>query len=173
MSITVEFSPPNLVSIRVSEVILRAEVDAVKHQMHDLMQLHGPCVFMIELEPAVVGFEALVSWEDIEVDKYINDPLCGFRCTNQLWIDLLGGLADISAPANLAKIRPALPLLVIGGQKDPVSDGKRLGDLAQALRNSGNSALTLKVYPDARHELLNETNRDEVTADLLAWLKKL
>jgi alpha-beta hydrolase superfamily lysophospholipase len=123
-------------------------------------------------QPSRTDFDWL-SRDPAEVDKYINDPLCGFRCTNQLWIDLLGGLADISAPANLAKIRTSLPLLVIGGQKDPVSDGKRLNDLAQALRASGRTNLTLKIYPEARHELLNETNRDEVTADLLAWLKSL
>jgi hypothetical protein len=88
MPITVEFSTPNLVSIRVNEVILRSEVDAVKHQMHDLMQLHGPCVFMIELEPAVVGFEALVSWEDIEVDKYIKQHMVRLAVVGDLrWRD--------------------------------------------------------------------------------------
>jgi alpha-beta hydrolase superfamily lysophospholipase len=104
------------------------------------------------------------------VDRYINDPLCGFRCTNQLWIDLLGGLQDITKPENLARIVKTLPMLVVGGACDPVSDGKRLNDLAFALRQSGNPSVTLKIYPDARHELLNETNRDAVTADLVQWL---
>lgn len=51
-----------------------------------------------------------------EVDKYAHDPLCGFRCTNQLWIDMLGGLQQISKASNLAQIDPGLPLLVIGGE---------------------------------------------------------
>lgn len=105
-----------------------------------------------------------------EVDKYINDPLCGFRCTNQLWIDLLGGLQQISKASNLAQIDPGLPILVMGGECDPVSEGKRLNSLADALRDAGCQHLQLTVYPQARHEVFNETNRDAVIADVLAWL---
>lgn len=107
-----------------------------------------------------------------EVDKYINDPLCGFRCTNQLWIDLLGGLQQISKASNLAQIDPGLPILVMGGECDPVSEGKRLKDLAHALREAGCQNVQLNLYPQARHEVFNETNRDEVTADLLSWLEQ-
>ena len=107
-----------------------------------------------------------------EVDKYVNDPLCGFRCTNQLWLDLLGGLQSITPPENLAQIENDLPLLVIGGERDPVSDGRRLQHLAAALRNAGLKHVDLNIYPDARHELLNERNRDEVTADLIDWLER-
>ncbi len=107
-----------------------------------------------------------------EVDKYVNDPLCGFRCTNQLWIDLLGGLQQISKAKNLAQIDPGLPLLVIGGECDPVSEGKRLKDLADALRAAGSQNLQLNVYPQARHEVFNETNREEVTRDLIQWLEQ-
>ncbi|MBJ2178662.1 alpha/beta hydrolase [Pseudomonas veronii] len=105
-----------------------------------------------------------------EVDRYRHDPLCGFRCTNQLWIDLLGGLQQISKASNLAQIDPGLPILVIGGECDPVSEGKRLKRLAHALREAGCQNLQLNIYPQARHELFNETNRDEVTADVLTWL---
>ena len=105
-----------------------------------------------------------------EVDRYRHDPLCGFRCTNQLWIDLLGGLQQISKASNLAQIDPGLPILVIGGECDPVSEGKRLKRLAHALREAGCQNLQLNIYPQARHEVFNETNRDEVTADVLKWL---
>ncbi|NBA97922.1 alpha/beta hydrolase [Pseudomonas sp. R5(2019)] len=111
-----------------------------------------------------------LSRDDEEVDKYASDPLCGFRCTNQLWLDLLGGLQQISKPANLSQIDPNLPILVIGGECDPVSDGKRLKDLANALRQAGNRHVQLQLYPQARHELLNDINREQVTADLIAWL---
>ncbi|SDG93388.1 Lysophospholipase, alpha-beta hydrolase superfamily [Pseudomonas benzenivorans] len=111
-----------------------------------------------------------LSRDPAEVDKYVNDPLCGFRCSNQLWLDLLGGLLQITPPHNLAQIDCKLPLLVIGGARDPVSQGKRLQDLANALRQAGNSQVQLKIYPEARHELLNESNRDEVTGDLIDWL---
>ena len=120
-------------------------------------------------KPTRTAFDWL-SRDPDEVDRYINDPLCGFRCTNQLWIDLLGGLQHISKASNLAQIDPGLPILVVGGECDPVSDGKRLNSLAQALREAGCQHLQLTVYPQARHEVFNETNRDEVTADVLHWL---
>jgi alpha-beta hydrolase superfamily lysophospholipase len=113
-----------------------------------------------------------LSRDPAEVDKYINDPLCGFRCSNQYWIDFLAGLQQITPRGSLLQIDSNLPLLLIGGACDPVSEGKRLDDLANALQNAGASQLQLKIYPQARHELFNETNRDEVTADLIAWLEQ-
>lgn len=120
-------------------------------------------------KPNRTAFDWL-SRDPAEVDLYINDPLCGFRCTNQLWIDLLGGLQQISKASNLAQIDPGLPILVIGGECDPVSEGKHLNSLAQALREAGSQNLHLIIYPQARHEVFNETNRDQVTADVLTWL---
>ncbi|MBH3338690.1 lysophospholipase [Pseudomonas mendocina] len=113
-----------------------------------------------------------LSRDAAEVDKYVTDPLCGFVCTTQLWCDLLDGLRYITPKANLAQIDAGLPLLVIGGSRDPVSDGKRLEDLAGALREAGVRDVQLKIYPEARHELLNESNRDEVTAHLIDWLQQ-
>jgi alpha-beta hydrolase superfamily lysophospholipase len=113
-----------------------------------------------------------LSSDSAEVDKYIADPLCGFRCTNQLWLDLLEGLQNITPRGSLLQIDSKLPLLIIGGACDPVSAGKRLDDLANALSNAGASKLQLKIYPQARHELFNEINRDEVTAYLIDWLEQ-
>jgi alpha-beta hydrolase superfamily lysophospholipase len=79
-------------------------------------------------------------------------------------------LQQISKASNLAQIDPGLPLLVIGGECDPVSEGKRLKDLADALRTAGSQHLQLTVYPQARHELFNESNRDEIIADVLNWI---
>ncbi|AYC33794.1 lysophospholipase [Pseudomonas cavernae] len=111
-----------------------------------------------------------LSRDPAEVDKYVSDPLCGFRCTNQLWLDLLEGLQQITPVANLGKIAHDLPLLVLGGARDPVSAGQRLEDLANALRRAGLQRVELKLYPEARHELFNESNRDEVSAFIIAWL---
>lgn len=113
-----------------------------------------------------------LSRDAAEVDKYINDPLCGFICTTQLWIDLFDGLLQITPTDNLAQIDQDLPILVIGGERDPVSQGKRLRDLADALRQAGLRDVELKIYADGRHELLNESNRDEVTAYLTHWLEQ-
>ena len=112
-----------------------------------------------------------LSRDPAAVDAYLGDPLCGFRCTNQLWIDLFGGLREITPLASLARIPHDLPLLVIGGERDPVSAGRRQLDLADALRRAGLERVSARLYPDARHELLHETNRADVIAFLLDWLE--
>lgn len=122
-------------------------------------------------KPARTAFDWL-SRDATEVDRYITDPLCGFRCSNQLWLDLLEGLQQITPTAHLKQIDPYLPVLIIGGDHDPVSQGQRLQHLADALNRSGHTRTTLKRYPQARHELLNELNRDEVTRDLIDWLEQ-
>jgi alpha-beta hydrolase superfamily lysophospholipase len=122
-------------------------------------------------KPNRTGFDWL-SRDPVEVDKYVTDPLCGFVCTTQLWCDLMDGFQQITPVSHLAQIDSNLPLLVIGGDHDPVSQGKRLGDLAGALRTAGIKDVELKIYQDARHELLNESNRDEVTDYLCDWLDR-
>jgi alpha-beta hydrolase superfamily lysophospholipase len=105
------------------------------------------------------------------VDAYVADPRCGFRCTNQFWIDQLDALARIHTRAALARFPRELPIYVIAGSRDPVSGGTRkLTALLAAFRRTGLSNVTHEFYPGARHELLNETNRDEVYAKLVTWL---
>lgn len=105
-----------------------------------------------------------------QVDAYINDPLCGFTCTTQLWLDLLRGLQHITPVRNMIQIDNDLPLLIIGGDADPINRGHRLIDLANALRESGNRAVDIKLYRQAHHEVLQEINHAEVTADIMHWL---
>ncbi|MCL6414630.1 lysophospholipase [Aestuariirhabdus sp. Z084] len=104
-----------------------------------------------------------------QVDRYIADPLCGFPCSAQLWIDMLGGLLEITDPAQLANV-PNIPLHVIGGSRDPVSAPNGLPDLFKALNSDQRDRVSLKLYEEARHELLNESNRDEVINELLQWI---
>ena len=123
-------------------------------------------------KPNRTAFDWL-SRDPAQVDKYINDPLCGFRCSNQLWCDLCEGLERINPPARLARIDTSLPVLILGGSHDPVSCGHRLRHLRDALRCAGLQQVELRLYPEARHELFQESNRDEVFRDLLAWLEQL
>lgn len=122
-------------------------------------------------EPTRTPFDWL-SRDPAEVDKYAADPLCGrFRASVQLWIDLLDGWAKLTRPARLACIPKYLPIYIIGGTRDPVSgNGKGLEKLVTAYRKAGLQRVTHRFYPEARHELFNEINRDEVTHDLIAWL---
>jgi len=121
-------------------------------------------------KPARTDFDWL-SRDPVEVDKYIADPLCGFPFTVQLAIDLLDAVGPIAARDTVARIPKALPIYVFSGARDPV--GARLDGLIDAYRSAGLTGVTTRRYPDARHETLNEINRNEVTADLLGWLNSL
>ena len=121
-------------------------------------------------EPARTKFDWL-SRDPAEVAKYVADPLCGFAASVQLWIDLLDALGEIARPARQARILKRLPVYVIAGRRDPVSENaKGVEALVGAYRAAGLQQVTARIYPEARHELFNETNRDEVTSDLIAWL---
>jgi alpha-beta hydrolase superfamily lysophospholipase len=118
-------------------------------------------------KPARTPFDWL-SRDPAEVDKYIADPLCGFVPTTQLALDLGEAVSGLASAETAARIPKALPIYVFSGARDPV--GAKLRGLIDVYRAAGLTRLTVKIYPDARHETLNETNREEVTADLVAWL---
>ena len=118
-------------------------------------------------KPARTPFDWL-SRDTAEVDKYIADPLCGFESTVQLYIDLLEGLRETANPSRQVRIPKDLPIYIFNGSRDPVSDN--IAQLIDAYRAAGIKQVVHKVYQDGRHESLNETNRDAVTRDLIAWL---
>ena len=117
-------------------------------------------------KPARTPFDWL-SRDANEVDKYVADPYCGFPLTNQLAADLVGALADLAAPRLAARIPNSLPIYVVSGSADPV--GAKLSGLLDVYRAAGLD-VTAKIYKDGRHEMLNETNREDVTHDLIGWL---
>ncbi len=88
MTISVEFTPPNRVDVHVDGLMLRVDVDAAKHQIHDLMQEHGKCLMMIHLETGMLGMQALVSWDDIDVDHFIKQHVIRLAVVGDLrWRD--------------------------------------------------------------------------------------
>ncbi len=115
-----------------------------------------------------------LSRDPAEVDKYVADPMCGFGVEG-------AGLATMAAEAPrladaqaLRRIRSDLPLLLIAGAADPLNGNLTLVDLvASRYREAGVRDVELMGYDGARHELLNETNREQVTADVLAWLARV
>jgi alpha-beta hydrolase superfamily lysophospholipase len=126
--------------------------------------------FNKQFAPARTPFDWL-SRDTAEVDKYIADPLCGFLVSIQLWIDVLGGLSAATSARHQARLPKHLPIYVIAGSRDPVGGNARsVAQLLAAYREAGLDRVAHRFYADARHELFNETNRDEVTRDLIAWL---
>lgn len=105
-----------------------------------------------------------------QVDKYIDDPLCGFPCSAETWKQLLTGLIEISASDQLKKIPSTLPIHLLGGDKDPVGRmGKGIPALAKKLKATGHNKVSAKLYRDGRHEMLNETCKQDVYLDVANW----
>ena len=131
----------------------------------------------VGLEAFNAGFEHRTGFEWLtrdpaEVDKYVADPLSGFDLPDDALPQLFADADGLADPEALRGIRPGLPILIASGQDDPVAGGGQLVELVgQRYREAGLTDVTVKVYPDARHEIFNETNRDEVTADVVAWLQ--
>ena len=121
-------------------------------------------------KPARTGFDWL-SRDKAEVDKYIADPWCGGTFTAGFFGDLLHGVGVVNNPANIAAVPKDLPIFVLSGEKDPVGDnGKGVRQVVEQYRTVGVRHVEMHLYPLARHEILNETNRDEVMRDISAWL---
>ncbi|GAA0306214.1 alpha/beta fold hydrolase [Kineococcus aurantiacus] len=115
------------------------------------------------------GYEWL-SRDEAEVDAYVADPLCGQDSAPEVMAALFS-LQRTGDPEALAGISPDLPLLVVSGSDDPLAGG---GELLQLLgrryRDAGVRDVEVEVHPGARHEVFNETNRDEVTRRVVQWL---
>jgi alpha-beta hydrolase superfamily lysophospholipase len=126
-------------------------------------------------EPARTPFDWL-SRDEAEVDAYVADPMCGDDAplTIGFVLDMVRKGAETWSPDAEGRIPKSLPVLMITGERDPVSeDGKTVRELEARYRANGMTDVTALYYADARHELLNETNRDEVQADVLAWLDRV
>jgi len=112
-----------------------------------------------------------LSRDEKEVDAYVEDPLCGFPCSAGFYRDLIRAFSAIHRKEAIAGIDKKLPIYIFCGSADPVGDmGASPTALVNAYRREGINDLEFVVYPEARHEPHNETNREEVTEDLLNWL---
>ena len=121
--------------------------------------------------PNRTGFDWLSLNQD-NVDRYIADPLCGGNATIGLFREMLGGLSFIAKPENLKRMNLNIPVLFISGEMDPVGDcGKGVKRAYESFRKAGVRDVSLKLYPELRHEILNETCRETVYADILQWLE--
>lgn len=118
------------------------------------------------------GYEWL-SRDEAEVDLYVADPLCGFDLAPDTVPQLFSGAARLADSSALAGIRKDLPILVVSGDADPLAGGGALVEtVGQRYRDAGIADLTVRLLPKARHEIFNETNRDEVTELVIAWLDR-
>lgn len=107
------------------------------------------------------------------VGAYIHDPYCGFTCTAAFYHDLLKLNQAATTKKLIQSTRKELPLYIISGEKDPVGGyGKEVHRFLSVLKKSGFTNFSSKLYPDCRHELLNELNREEVYEDISKWIAR-
>ena len=118
---------------------------------------------------AATGFEWL-SRDSAEVQKYVDDPQCGGVLRAGSLVLLSNGAREAARRANVGTIPKDLPIYVFSGSDDPVhGEEKNLQRLLDKY-HAADLKVDYRVYPGGRHEMFNETNRDAVIDDLIAWL---
>ena len=122
-----------------------------------------------KFKPARTDYDWL-SRDPENVDRYVADPLCGFVFTSNAFFDMFTGLQEVSN-LNWAKRVPNRPIFLMSGSNDPVGGmGKGVKQVEKWLEKS-NHKVSMKLYPEGRHEMLNETNKDEVYNDVLLFIE--
>lgn len=109
--------------------------------------------------------------DEAQVDKYIADPLCGFIPTCSLFRDMMSGIKIVTTQKNLESMNKDTPVYFMSGDMDPVGEcGKGVKLAYENFKKAGMKDVSIKLYKDGRHEMLNELNKDEVYSDILAWI---
>jgi alpha-beta hydrolase superfamily lysophospholipase len=160
-------------SAEVSAAVLTGT--AVLDLMEPALNLDEPmdlAMFNAPFQPARTDYDWL-SRDEAQVDLYVNDPRCGFGIDPAASKAMFAAARQLADPGRVAGMRKDLPVYVAVGELDPVGGQLALvGALVDRYTKAGLTDVTLKVYPQARHEVFNETNRDEVVDDLLTWLDR-
>ncbi len=106
------------------------------------------------------------------VSRYNQDTFCNFTFTARAYHDLFTLLGSVSRKEWATSMPKDLPLLLVSGEDDPVGAwGKGVQKIADRLRAAGLSDLTVRLYPEMRHEILNELSSQTVWSDLLLWMQ--
>jgi alpha-beta hydrolase superfamily lysophospholipase len=139
----------------------------------DLDQPLDLAMFNAPFQPARTDYDWL-SRDEAIVDAYIADPYCGFGIDTESAKRMFAGARRLAVPADVAAIRSALPVYIAVGEADPVNGGSALlTPLTDRYAAAGLADVTVRTYPAARHEILNETNRAEVIGELTSWLDRV
>lgn len=125
-----------------------------------------------KFEPARTDKDWLTKDESI-VDAYRVHPWCTFRFTVNAYYHMFRGIQFAQKKENIRRIPANLPLFLVAGADDPVGNfGKSVKQVYDTYRKCGIQDVRIKLYENDRHEILNETDRDTVFADILEWLEE-
>lgn len=163
---------PDILNVAGAAELVHAEVDRVgRDQVSEILE-SGIVAGFAAAFPEATSAHAWLSRDEGEIERYEQDPWCGFALCAGAWQDLISAMlvtAEVSAVA--AGVRKTLPIYLLSGSEDPVHNSwQAIERIAGNYRQCGLENITVRQYPGGRHEMFNEINRDEVTADLLEWL---
>ena len=116
-------------------------------------------------------FHAWLTRDEEVVKAYNENILCNYMFTLRGYYDLFTLIGQISTDEWAQNMSKELPVLVTSGEEDPVGEwGKGTRDVAEKLLGAGLQDVTLKLYPEMRHEIVNEIDHETVWTDLLEWV---
>ncbi|THV24813.1 alpha/beta hydrolase [Peteryoungia ipomoeae] len=114
-----------------------------------------------------------ISHDPAVVDAYIADPLCGFDASVSLWRTIFQLTFDGASDNALRQLRSSMPIYLVGGGEDPATEkGAAIRWLGERLKAAGLRDVSTTIYPNARHETLNDTDRQKAIEDLAQWLDR-
>lgn len=114
-----------------------------------------------------------ITSDNENLDMYVADPLCSFMSTVNAYYNVFSGMIGIQRKESVYMIPKGLPVLFVSGADDPVGEfGKGVRKIYEKYRAAGIRDVTLRLYTGDRHEILNETDREQVYKDLLGWFEK-
>lgn len=137
----------------------------------------NPLLIKLTLEPYNKPFAPArtncdwLSKDEKQVDLYVNDKLCGFDFTAGAYKDFFTVLEKIAKNKQLIGMRKSLPILITSGSVDPVGGKKACEKLNAQYKRCGIDDVTLKLWENDRHEVLNELDKSDVYEYICTWLK--
>ena len=114
-----------------------------------------------------------LSRNEENVKKYAKDPMSGFVFTLNAFYHMFDGMSKMNAQEKSGKLPKELPVFFVAGAEDPVgAHGKGVETVYKRYVSKGAKCASIKLYPEDRHEILNEVDKDMVYQDLLDWILK-
>nr|WP_300003374.1 alpha/beta hydrolase [Tissierella sp.] len=162
--------PPAVLNMGIflSSIIMKLKGRSYKSKLIDSLSFGS---YNKKIQPNRTEFDWL-SRDEKQVDKYIEDPLCGNLFPVSFFHDLYIGMKEIHKKENLELIPKNLSIYIFAGTGDPVGNyGKGILGLNNIYKRLGIEDVEYKLYEDGRHEMLNELNKLEVMTDVLNWLE--
>lgn len=128
--------------------------------------------FNKKFKPSVTRADWITSDKE-HLDAYVTDPLCSFMFTVNAYYSMMAGMLGMQKKENISMVPKSLPVLFVSGAEDPVGNfGKGVRKVCEIYKSAGLRDVSLKLYEGDRHEILNETNREQVYQELYEWFEE-